>query len=126
MAYAEQLREAQDRFARHVAYLINFIHSPENGFKISLGEVLRTEYQQAEYLRKGLTRTNDSKHLLKLAIDINFFKDGRLLLSEKSRHDEDFELLKPIGEYWQTLHPKNRWGGFFTGAWDMAHFQTDI
>lgn len=68
----------------------------------------------------------ESKHLERLAIDINFFKDGRLLLSEKSRHDEDYELLKPIGEYWENLNPKNKWGGSFTGAWDMGHFQTEV
>lgn len=126
MSYKTDLRAAQDRFAGHVVYLINFIRSPEHGFKISLGEVFRTEYQQKEYLRTGFTKTLDSKHLLKLAIDINFFLEGRLLLSEKERHKEDYELLKPVGEYWQDLHEKNQWGGFWEGAWDMGHFQTDI
>lgn len=125
MGYKEDLRDAQDRFARHVAHLINFIHS-ETDLTISFGEAYRTEYQQKEYLRTGFSKTMDSKHLQRLAIDLNFFKEGRLLLSEKERHKEDYDLLKPIGEYWLTLNTKNEWGGFWDGAWDMAHFQTSI
>lgn len=126
MSYNDDLRAAQDRFARHVAFLINFIHSPEYGFTISFGEAFRTEYQQKEYLRTGFSKTMDSKHLIRLAVDFNFFKDGRLLLSDKSLHTEDVALLKPFGEYWQNLHPKNQWGGFWSDAWDAGHFQSEL
>jgi hypothetical protein len=55
-----------------------------------------------------------SKHLERLAIDLNFIKDGQLF--------EDFEQLKPLGEYWQSLSPENRAGMFFSKP-DMPHFE---
>lgn len=124
MGYNFELRLAQFRFTRHVAYLINY--AIDNGFNLSLGEAFRTDYQQKEYVRIGYSKTMDSKHLKRLAIDFNIFMDGRLLFSEKSRHDEDLALCKPLGEYWVSLSEKNQWGGFFDGGWDAGHFETSV
>jgi hypothetical protein len=44
-----------------------------------------------------------SVHKLKLANDINLFKDG-MYLTKTEDH-------KVFGEYWESLHPLCRWGG---------------
>ena len=56
-----------------------------------------------------------------MAIDFNFFKDGKLTY--------DYDVIKPLGDYWISLHEKNRWGGDFNkdgkknGFVDVPHFE---
>jgi hypothetical protein len=57
----------------------------------------------------------NSMHLQRLAIDLNVFKDNFLIT--------DKETLKPLGDYWQSLSPKNRWGGNFTSLVDTPHYE---
>ena len=45
----------------------------------------------------------NSFHYVRLAVDLNLFKDGVFL--EKT---EDHE---PLGEYWESLDPQCSWGG---------------
>lgn len=73
------------------------------GFILTYGEVSRTIEQQTIYFKSGKSKTMDSNHLRKMAIDLNFIKNGKLIT--------DPEILLPIGKYWMSLHPKNRWGG---------------
>jgi hypothetical protein len=54
-----------------------------------------------------------SFHKIRLAIDLNLFKNGKLL--SKS---EDY---KPIAAYWKSLHPDNTWGGDFKNK-DGNHY----
>ena len=123
------LRNKQSIFALNVAKLI--IYAYENGYELTLGEVLRTISQQYLYfmgyklmkigssLKLAKTsrksKTMFSKHLKKLAIDLNVFVDGRLL------GKNDKELYKPLAEYWKSLHPKNTCGYYWN--WDFGHFQ---
>jgi hypothetical protein len=60
----------------------------------------------------------NSIHLKRCAIDLNFFKDGKLIW--------DREQLAPIGAYWQSLNPKNRWGGNFKTLVDVPHFERNV
>ena len=99
------LRQEQSLFAKDTYRLFGFIF--ENGYDITFGEVLRTEEQQAIYLKTGRSKTSNSMHLKKLAIDINIFKDGKLI--------EDNKELKIFGDYWQSLNELNRWGGSWRG-----------
>lgn len=122
MSYNSELRFRQNRFATHVSWLISFLQSNESGLTISLGEVERTKMQQEVYVMENLSKTMDSMHLKRLAIDINFFKDDYRLFSDKNRKDEDFEMIKLAGEYWQDLHPDNR-AGMFWQFFDPSHFE---
>lgn len=96
-----KLREAQVLFSKNVASLIQHIFSA--GWEITLGECLRTPEQQDLYLKQGLTKTKNSQHLKKLAIDLNFFLRGVYIT--------DTAMLQGFGKYWVSLHPANRWGG---------------
>jgi hypothetical protein len=38
----------------------------------------------------------------------------------------DIAALTPIGKYWESLHPKNQWGGFWKSFKDVPHFQRTV
>lgn len=78
--------------------------------------------QQEVYVMENLSKTMDSMHLKRLAIDINFFKDDYRLFSDKNKKDEDFEMIKLAGEYWQDLHQDNQ-AGMFWQFFDPSHFE---
>jgi len=95
------LRARQSRFALNVSRLIAFAFG--QGYELTLGEAFRTEYQQAYYVKIGMSKTMNSRHLQRLAVDFNLFRGGELL--------GDAEDFRPLGEYWATLDPDNVWGG---------------
>jgi len=89
----------------------------ELGFTVTGGELYRTAEQQQIYVKTGRSKTMQSNHLRRLAIDLNFFKDGKLVY--------DVKTLAPVGEYWESLHPKNQWGGKWRFV-DVPHFQRTV
>ena len=112
------LVEEQDRFLGDVARLI--LHARERGFVVTGGELFRTPEQQAIHQRSGRSRSMDSQHLRRLAIDLTFFvQDGdRLSLCS------DRAILRPLGDFWEALSPgANRWGGNWQSFKDTPHFE---
>jgi len=90
------------------------LKATELGFVVTGGELYRSPEQQAIYMKTGRTRTMNSLHLQRLAIDLNIFKDGKLI--------GDKQVLSPLGAYWESLHPLNSWGGNGKSLVDMPHF----
>ena len=105
------LGERQRVFVYLVAKLIQFAY--DHGYELSFGEAYRSPQEAARLAAAGLGITN-SLHTDRLAIDLNLFKDRKLL--ERS---EDYAAL---GTYWKTLHPLCSWGGDFTTRPDGNHF----
>jgi predicted chitinase len=108
----------QHTFLLHVAELIR--KAAEMGFVASGGELYRTAEQQAIYIKTGRSKTLDSQHLKRLAVDLNFFRpspDGSLALTY------DVEAIRPLGEFWEGLDPANRWGGHWYNFKDVPHFE---
>ena len=105
----------QAAFLLDVAKLIN--KATELGFTVTGGELFRTAEQQQIYVKTGRSKTMNSNHLKRCAIDLNFFRDGKLVY--------DVPTLKPVGEYSQSLHPKNRWGGLWRFV-DLPHFERNV
>ena len=103
----------QAAFLHDAAKLIQFATAAD--FVVTAGEMWRSPEQQAIYFKTGRSKTMDSKHLRRLAIDLNFFKDGELCYN--------VETLRPVGHYWESLDPKNRWGGNFKSLKDVPHFE---
>ncbi len=83
------------------------------GYEVTLGEAHRPEWVAAEYAKQGKGSTK-SLHIYRLAIDLMLFKDGKYL--DKT---EDHE---PVGVYWKSLHPDNRWGGDIKRLPDGNHY----
>lgn len=104
----------QQKFSYDVMKLLFFIHS--NNFKVTFGEVLRTKLQQEIYFKNGQSKTLQSQHLKKLAIDLNFFNEKNDLIFDKKE-------LQFFGDYWESLDPLNRWGGNFKTFLDVPHFE---
>ena len=106
----------QAAFLRDVCKLIEY--ATEHGWVVTGGELFRTAEQQEIYLKTGRSRTMASNHLRRLAIDLNFFRDGKLVW--------DKTAIAPIGAYWESLNPKNRWGGNFRSLVDVPHFERNV
>lgn len=102
------LGEAQKKFSILVSKLIQESYS--RGYTISFGEALRTPEQAAIYAAKG-TGIKNSLHTIKLAIDLNIYKNGEWL--------KDGEQFRDLGEFWESLDPACNWGGRFK---DGNHF----
>lgn len=107
------LVKEQAKFLTDVCKLVAF--ATESGFVVTGGELFRTTEQQQIYVKTGRSRTMNSNHLRRCAIDLNFFKNGKLTY--------DIQELKPIGEFWRSLDAKNDWGGFWRSFKDVPHFE---
>lgn len=106
------LREQQSAFAVDVMRLFSWLH--DNGYQWTLGEAHRTVEQQQIYMRTGRSKTMNSFHLKRLAIDLFVFKDGRLLATK--------EEMQPVGNQWESMCASNQWGGNWTFK-DVPHFE---
>jgi len=85
------------------------------GLVVVARELQRPLEMQQLYIKSGRSKTMNSMHLKSCAIDLYFFKDGKLTY--------DMVLLKPIGDYWESLNQKNRWGGNWKSFKDVPHFE---
>lgn len=93
-------------------------YATEQGWTVTGGELYRTVEQQQIHFKAGRSKTMNSIHLKRCAVDLNFFKGGQLVW--------DKTQLAPIGAYWESLHPKNRWGGNFKSLVDVPHFERNV
>lgn len=104
------LRQLQSLHVRLTAKLIDW--ATQAGYELTWGETLRTPAQAMINAANGSGITH-SLHLVKLAVDLSLFKDGKFL--------ETVEDYRPLGEHWKTLDPLCRWGGDFQRV-DADHF----
>ena len=126
------LVEEQFYFLQDVAKLINFI--TDQGYVVTGGELWRPIQMQRIYVRIGRSKTMKSYHLRRLAIDLNFFKpvkkpegSGIVKIGDKYyKLTWSYEDIKPFGEYWESLNPKNVWGGNFKTFKDVPHFERRV
>lgn len=109
------VREQAD-FLLDVCKLIQY--ATQQGWTITGGELFRTLEQQQIHVKAGRSKTMNSNHLKRCAIDLNFFKDGKLVWDKKS--------LEDLGNYWESLSVKNRWGGNFKSLVDVPHFERNV
>lgn len=105
------LREKQSAFAELVARLI--AQALVMGYQVTLGEVYRSP-EEAERQAKEGNGIKDSLHTLRLAIDLNLFRNGVYLGAS--------EAYQPLGEWWERMSVNDLqccWGGRFG---DGNHF----
>lgn len=95
------IQEKQARFVLMVRDLITFAY--DNGYELSFGEATVSVARCHGCGMKISKHIDNSLHYLRLAIDLNLFKDGEYL-----RTTEDH---RPLGEYWEILG--GSWGGRF-------------
>lgn len=98
-----RLLEKQQLFMRLLPRLIDKAH--EMGFEIAGGDLFRDKRAFGDIGERIAYGHPNSCHKLKLAIDLNLFKDGKFLQSTDD-HQE-------LGEWWEKQHELCRWGGRF-------------
>ena len=84
------LRKKQSKFVRMVADLIIFAYN--NGYELTFGDAYATSGHK-----------KNSNHYIRLAIDLNLFRDGKYL-------DKTEDHL-PLGRFWESIG--GAWGGRF-------------
>src|SRR4051812_38566547 len=111
------LRQEQEDFLQDIVLrLLPWLY--DHGFTVTGGELARTHEQQEIYFKTGRSKTlTGSNHLVRCALDLNIFRDGQLV---------GYPDLVPAGHYWESLNPKNRWGGFFKTLVDTPHFERNV
>lgn len=83
------------------------------GYEVTLGEATRSPATAKFYAEQGIG-IESSLHRIRLALDINLFKNGEYLL-----RTEDY---RPLGEWWESQAVEDIkfvWGGRFE---DGDHF----
>ncbi len=105
----------QWQFLQDVSKLISYAQTLD--VVLTGGELYRTNEQQKIYMDTGKSKTMNSKHLKRLAIDFNFFIDGQLV------YDSTHPTLIKLGKFWESLDKQNSWGGFWNSFKDTPHFE---
>lgn len=109
--------DEQAEFLKDYRKLLQWLE--DNGYIVTPGELARPVEMQQIYVRTGRSKTMQSSHLDRCAGDLNIFKikNGMRVLCTR-------EEIKPAGDYWESLNPKNRWGGNWRGLVDSgkSHF----
>ena len=100
-------------FLKDLTELLAFIK--DNNLMATGGELWRTREQQSIYVKKGLSKTMNSLHLSRLAIDLNFFDISGALI----------ECPQMVGDFWEALSLQNEWGGNWQFH-DSGHFQRNL
>ena len=96
-----KLSEVQREFTADIAELILWAYS--QGYELTFGDAYRSPKAFGGMGEKGPYGRPMSAHKQRLAVDLNLFVDGK--------YREDSAAHRPLGEYWCSLHPDNRWGG---------------
>ena len=89
------LRERQSKFALMVAQLIIFTY--DLGYEITLGDAFAS-----------IGHKQNSNHYIRLAIDLNLFKNGKYL-ADGSGHKELHDYWDSIGGAGRILHDLNHY-----------------
>lgn len=103
------LRSLQVDFARLVPRLLD--KAFELGYEVTLGDAYRDPRVHGTLGTKLGYGHSRSAHKVRLAIDLNLFKDGFYIENDLGHRD--------LGEWWKTQHERARWGGDFN---DYNHY----
>ena len=98
-----KLGDKQKLFARLLPSLIDQAHCM--GFEVTLGDAYRDPRSHGKLGERIAYGSLFSCHKMRLAIDLNLFKDGKYLTTTEDH--------KPLGEWWEQQHPEACWGGRF-------------
>ncbi len=118
----------QSAFLLDICKTIQF--AAENGWRVTGGELIRTKAQQEIYFKSGLSKTMNSRHLVGMALDLNFIRESDGVYIGLLKPIVAINQLRPVGEFFESLSPLNRWGGNFDRDWskpdsfhDVPHFE---
>lgn len=107
------LWEKQTLLMRLLPRLLDRAH--ELGYQVTGGDLYRDPRVFGAAGDKQGYGASYSLHKERLAVDLNLFRDGRYLTTS--------EQHRPLGEFWEALHPLTCWGGRFNDGnhYSIAH-----
>jgi len=108
-----KLSEQQQIFTINIAKLIN--KAEDMCIGLTFGHAWRSQQEQRRLHQLGKTKTLSSRHKDRLAVDFNFFINGKLTYRKND--------IQELGDFWESLHEKNKWGGNFKSFLDTPHFE---
>jgi len=111
-----KLSDQQFEFAKDCVLLELWMIN--HGYKFTYGEAWRPDEMQKIYYEQGKSKIKErgGPHGYRLARDYNIWVNGKLTYAK--------EILQPIGDFWESLNPLNRWGGNYKGDFiDTPHFE---
>ncbi|MCC7202434.1 MAG: M15 family metallopeptidase [Nitrospirae bacterium] len=111
------LRERQSVFASYVGQLLT--KATELGTPVVVLEWYRSKERQQYLVSIGRSRTLNSKHIDGLAVDLCFLAD----LKDDGQMNWTADKYRHLGVYWESLDPKNHWGGGWQTFVDAPHFE---
>jgi len=103
------LSTKQQEFSRAVEMLLQFMH--DKGYEVTFGDAYRDPRVHGALGEKKLVNgvwvygRKNSNHKIRLAIDLNLFKDGKFLTSTEDHRE--------CGEFWESIHIDASWGGHY-------------
>lgn len=106
--------DMQSEFATDVCESILYMN--QLGYKITFGEASRTMYQQRHYVATGRSKTFNSNHLKRRALDVQIYDENGKYFSGGLPYEimaEDF-TSKRLG---------NVWGGSWKTFKDTPHYE---
>lgn len=109
------LNQKQFEFANLLPLLL--IKATELGYQVTMGECYRSpeEALRLSKLGKGI---KNSVHILRLAVDLNLFKDGTYLTNSESHRE--------LGTYWESLSNGKNFTTHWGGHWgDGNHYSIE-
>ncbi len=109
-----RLGQKQELFSRLLPSL--YLKAFELGFEIRGGDQFRDPRVHGRFGGKRGYGRAKSCHKLKLAIDLNLMRNGRLVTSTKGH--------KELGEWWERQDELCRWGGRFNDGnhYSLTHW----
>lgn len=107
----ETLRQKQSRFLSMVIKLLQGVEAL--GYEATIGDAYRDPRVHGKLGEKKGYGHAFSCHKIRLAIDLNLFKDGKYL--------EGTESHRPLGELWESMG--GTWGGRFNDGnhYSLSH-----
>ena len=106
----ETLGQKQRRFAGMVARLIQ--QAERMGYEVTLGDAYRDPRTFGAFGESRGYGNPKSGHKLRIAIDLNLFRDGKYLPNTIDH--------QPLGEWWESIG--GSWGGRFN---DGNHYSLE-
>jgi hypothetical protein len=119
----------QYEFVKDVISLLCFAQNLcEEGVydRFVIGEVWRQPEMQRILKDRGFSKTLYGRHQDKLAIDLFFWMNGRILANVPRNKPH----LQDMGDFWESRHPMNEWGGNWyhkQGDFiDLPHYERSV
>jgi peptidoglycan LD-endopeptidase CwlK len=86
-------------------------------------EGLRTKEIQAEYVKKGVSQTMNSRHIIGQAVDLAPLENGAIDWNNKKGQFD--AVAKAMMQAAKELNVKITWGGTFKSLVDKPHYQIE-